>query len=140
MAVSESFKSFIAEQFEPLGPIEIKRMFGGAGAFIDGRIFALLDDDILYFKVDDETVVPFDAEAMPPFQYPSKNGTMTMQAYRRCPERLFDDAEELIVWAKAAMAVAGRGPAKPKKTAKTAAGPKPSRAASVRTRKRPGGT
>ncbi len=121
MPVSENFKSFVADQFEPLGGIEIRRMFGAAGVTTAGRVFALLDDDVLYFKVDAGTMAGFDAEAMEPFSYPSKNGTMTMQGYRRCPDRLYDEPDEFIAWAKAAMAVAERGPAPAKKRVAKAA-------------------
>ena len=132
MAVSDSFKTFLAEQFAPLGPVEIRRMFGGAGAFTGGKIFALIDDDTLYFKVDEETVASYQAEGMGPFTYPSKNGPMVMDGYRRAPERLFDEPDELITWARVAMAVAvrsqARKPAKPRGGAKMKPGTKPRRA------------
>ena len=53
MAVSPSFKEFVAEQLAPVGPIDIRRMFGGAGIFADGRMFALIVSDTLYFKTDE---------------------------------------------------------------------------------------
>ena len=115
MALSGSFKSFIAEQLAPLGAIEIKRMFGGASVYADGAIIALLDNDALYFKVDDSTKAKFEAEGMGPLVYPSKNGPMTMDRYRRCPDRLFDEPDELLVWAREAVAVAANRPVKAKK-------------------------
>ena len=130
MALSDSFKAFVAEQLAPLGPIEIKRMFGGASAYLDGKIFALLDDDALYFKVDEATKAKFEAEGMGPLTYPSKNGPMTMDRYRRCPDRLFDEAEELLDWARAAVRVAQIGGPKvkrPKSAGKPAARTQPAR-------------
>lgn len=114
MALSDSFKSFIAEQLAPLGPIEIKRMFGGASVYANGRIFALLDDDALYFKADDSTKAKFENEGMGSLVYPSKNGPMTMANYRRCPDRLFDEPDDLLAWAREAMMVSERKPLKPK--------------------------
>ena len=126
MAISDSFREFLAEQFAPIGGVEIRRMFGGAGAFAAGQIFALIDDDVLYFKVDAATLARYEAEAMGPFVYPSKNGLMTMEGYRRCPERLFDEPNEFLVWSRAAIAVAARTGKKPAK-AKPGAKPKPRR-------------
>ena len=120
MALSENFQSFAAEQLAALGPIQIKRMFGGAAAYFDGLIFALLDNDAIYFKVDEATKARFAAEGMGPLTYPSKNGVMTMDRYHRCPDRLFDEPEELLEWAREAVRVAKRDPPKAKK-AKTPA-------------------
>ncbi len=117
MTLSHSFKSFIAEQLAPLGPIEIKRMFGGASIYASGKIFALLDDDAIYFKADDSTKAKFENEGMGPLVYPSKNGPMTMANYSRCPDRLFDEPDELLAWAREAMNVTERKTTKPKSKA-----------------------
>jgi len=112
MALSSSFKQFLAEQLAPLGPVIIKPMFGGAAVQLSGQTFGLVDGDVLYFKVDATTLPGYEAEGMEPFSYPSKNGPMTMNGYRRTPERLFDVPEELVIWAQAAVGVAMRAAAK----------------------------
>jgi len=124
MALSSSFKSLMTEQLAPLGSVEIRPMFGGAAVRLDGNTFGLIDDDVLYFKVDATTLVKFEAEDMPPFTYQSKNGPMTMAGYRRAPDRLFDEPDEFLVWARAAIAVAQRTskPKKPPKAKPAAAG------------------
>ena len=53
MSVSASFKEFLIEQMAGFGPVTIRAMFGGAGVYHDGLMFALVDDDALYFKVDE---------------------------------------------------------------------------------------
>jgi len=116
MGLSDKFRAFAAEQFAPLGQVEIKRMFGGASAYFDGQIFALLDNDAIYFKVDDTSKAKFEAEGMEPLTYPSKNGIMTMERYRRCPDRLFDEPDEFVDWARTAIAVAKSDPPKAKKS------------------------
>lgn len=112
MALSDSFKQFLTEQLAPLGPVEIRPMFGGAALRLGGQTFGLLDDDILYFKVDAENRASYDAEGMNPFTYPSKNGLMTMAGYRRAPERLFDEPGALVSWSREALNVANRAAAK----------------------------
>ena len=50
MPVSPEHLDYLFDILEPLGPVRAKRMFGGAGLFLDGTMFGLIIDDILYFK------------------------------------------------------------------------------------------
>jgi hypothetical protein len=54
MAVSESYLAFVLGQLEGLRGVVTKRMFGGVGIYSDGLFFAVIDNDTLFFKVDDE--------------------------------------------------------------------------------------
>ena len=54
MSVSASFKEFLIEQMAGFGPVTIRAMFGGAGVMRDGLMFALIDDEVLYLKADDD--------------------------------------------------------------------------------------
>jgi len=64
MAVSPDYRAYLIDQFEPFGPVAIRRMFGGAGIFRDGLMFGLVADDTLYFKVGDGNQGDFDAQGM----------------------------------------------------------------------------
>jgi len=128
MAVSNSYKELIADLLAPVGVIAIRRMFGGAGVTAGGVTFAILADDTLYFKVDDTTRAKYEAEQMAPFTYTSKSGTHALSSYWRCPDRLFDELDEMHTWAREALRIArhaaNAAPAKPKtatKKPKTAA-------------------
>ena len=46
-----------------LGELTARRMFGGIGLYADGVFFALLDEQVLYFKVDDESVGAYRARS-----------------------------------------------------------------------------
>ena len=46
------FHEFVMELFAPMGPVNVRRMFGGAGVFRDGLMFALLSDYVIYLKTD----------------------------------------------------------------------------------------
>ena len=48
----DAFHEFVMELFTPMGPVSVRRMFGGAGVFKDGLMFALLSDDVIYLKTD----------------------------------------------------------------------------------------
>jgi hypothetical protein len=47
---------FIRELFAPFGAVTVKRMFGGAGIWSDGLMFALVFDGAIFLKVDDASV------------------------------------------------------------------------------------
>jgi DNA transformation protein len=36
----------------PIGEVTVRALFGGAGLYLDGRIFAILGRDDLWFKSD----------------------------------------------------------------------------------------
>jgi len=89
-------------------------MFGGAGVYADGVMFGLVDEDVLYLKTDDETRSAFEAEGMEAFAYATKDGRTTIMSYWRAPERLFDEPDEMLAWARQALAVARKAGAKRK--------------------------
>lgn len=84
-------------------------MFGGAGIYAQGVMFALLSRDVIYLKSNDATAAGFDREGCAPFIYETKTGRRGVMSYRRLPERLYDDPEELALWAAAAWRVAESG-------------------------------
>jgi DNA transformation protein and related proteins len=86
----------------------VRRMFGGAGIYSDGTMFALVADGVIYLKADELSTQAFERENLPPFTYETKDGKRGVMSYRRMPERLYDDPDELATWARAAQAAAQR--------------------------------
>jgi DNA transformation protein len=112
MVASNSFAEFLREQLDPLGRVSIRRMFGKSGVFCDGLMFAMVTDDTLYFRVDEQNREAFEeAAAFPPLNY-AKGGRTIDLSFWRAPERLWDEPDELVAWARAAMAAARRVAAK----------------------------
>ncbi len=105
MSVSASYKNFVAELLEGLGPVQVRSMFGGGGVFLDGVMFAIIANETLYLKADGSTTDAFEAEGMAPFTY-DKKGKAAVMSYWQIPERLLDDPEELVSWAEDALAIA----------------------------------
>jgi DNA transformation protein len=101
------------------GGVSARRMFGGYGLYRQGLMFALVAEDVLYFKVDDQNRAAFKAAGMGPFTYEGKNKPVEMSYYESPPE-LFDDGEAMTDWAKLAFAVAlrARQPASAGKTSR----------------------
>jgi DNA transformation protein len=112
MTASESFAEFLREQLAPLGHVNMRRMFGKTGVFCNGVMVGMVRDNVLYFRVDDGNRAAFkEAESFPPLNY-EKRGESIDLSFWRVPERLLDDSDEFVVWARAALAAAHRVAAK----------------------------
>jgi len=110
MSASEGFIELLKDCMHGLGPVSVRRMFGGAGIYADGVMFGLIADDTLYLKADDATKRDFEAEGLGPFLYEGGGRTIAM-SYWRIPERLLDDPDEMVDWARTALEVARRAAA-----------------------------
>ncbi len=106
MAVSDGYKAFLADLLSGFGPVSIRNMFGGAGVYANGVMFAILVDDTLYLKADEASAGAFAAEGKGPFTYRPKGRAAVAMSYWEIPERLLDDPDELIAWARRAHEVA----------------------------------
>lgn len=114
------FEEWVREHFAALGPLEIKRMFGGAGVYSHGTIFALLGDGVVWLKGDETNVPALEAAGSRQFTYATQNGDKSL-GYWSLPETALDDADEAVDWARGALDVALRkAAAKPRKRAKPA--------------------
>jgi DNA transformation protein and related proteins len=117
MVASDSFAEFLREQLAPLGRVTMRRMFGKTGVFCNGLMFGMVTNDTLYFRVDDHNRTVFkEAESVPPLNYEKKGRTIDL-SFWRVPERLLDEPEELVTWARAAQAAARRVAAKSERAA-----------------------
>ena len=92
-------------------------MFGGAGLFRENLMFALIVDETLYFKTDDNNRADFEDEGLEAFSYDTKKGERTINGLMRAPERCLDDSDEMLPWAQKPFAAALKADAK-KKTPK----------------------
>ena len=90
--------------------LRARTMFGGVGIYSGDLFFALMDDDTLYFKVDDITRPRFEQRGMGPFR-PYGEGGEVMQYYE-VPAEVLEDAEALALWAAESVEVARRARAR----------------------------
>lgn len=116
MAITREFEAFALELLSGLGPLRLKRMFGGAGLYCDDLFFALLADEAIYIKADDANEAAFVAEACPAFTYAGKNGEVLALRYRRLPDSAMDDPDEAVRWARLGVEAAARAKAPRKRT------------------------
>ena len=111
MSVSAGFRAFVLEQLARATPLlRARNMFGGVGLYSGELFFALMDDDVLYFKVDETTRPRFEERHMGPFR-PGDEGGEVMQYYE-VPAEVLEDAEALAPWAAEAVEVARRARAR----------------------------
>lgn len=128
--MSGQYRDFVMDLLGPLGPVSARGLFGGTGIYYETVMFALIADERLYFKVGPDNRGDFEDEGMEPFVYTSSNGRRSVMSYMEVPEHLFDDPDDLRLWADKAVvvAVAARKPApKPNSKSKPAPKPKPPR-------------
>jgi DNA transformation protein len=110
MAVSSSQIAFAEELFAGLGA-RARRMFGGAGLYAEGVMFALLTEaDAICLKADDTLRADLEAEGSVAwvYTYPSgpKAGQSIEMGYWTLPDAAMDDPADACVWARRALDVA----------------------------------
>lgn len=111
MAVDEGLYAWVQEAMESLGVVSMRRMMGGATLYLEGTIFAILDEGELWLKSDAEADAIWDAEGCERFavEMGGKAGSMN---YRRAPSDVYDDAEAMQRWASLAVEAGLRAAAK----------------------------
>lgn len=112
MAFSAEYRTHVEECLGALVPVTSRPMFGGLGIYSNGLFFALVDDDRLYFKVDDTNRGDFEAAGTGPFI--PWDGAKPM-GYYELPAGLLDRPSELAVWIDKALGVAERAAQKKKR-------------------------
>ncbi|HIV70271.1 MAG TPA: TfoX/Sxy family DNA transformation protein [Candidatus Aquabacterium excrementipullorum] len=113
----QAFANQVVEQMAAFAPVQAKPMFGGFGIYRDGLMFALITQEQLYFKADDQTEPVFTREGLNPFTYESKGKTARLRYYEAHAE-VFDDPQRMAWWARLAYDCAVRNRPAARKAAK----------------------
>ena len=93
----------IRELFEGLGPVSIRRLFGGKGIYFDGVIVAIVLRGELMLKADEQSAPAFEAAGCKQWTYTgSRHGKLVSMPYWIIPDSAFDDPDEMAVWARRA--------------------------------------
>ena len=87
-------------------------MRGAAVLYLDGIVFAVLDEEAVWFKGDAESAAAWDEAGCERFTFTSKDGRVETMNYRRAPADVYDDAEAMQRWAALAVEAGLRGAAK----------------------------
>ena len=93
----------IRELFEGLGPVSIRRMFGGKGVYFDGVIIAVVLRGELMLKGDGEVAADYEAAGGRHWvSTHSRHGKEVAMPYWSAPDSALDDPDEMAMWARRA--------------------------------------
>ena len=112
MAKTNPYVEFIIEQFEALGIITARSMFGGHTLYCNDIPFALIANSEIFLKADDKNRPEFEARGLQAFRpFEGKPGVMQ---YFQTPPEVFEDREALQHWGWGAVEAGRRAQAKKK--------------------------
>lgn len=95
MPLSPGFTSYAEELIAGFGPVQIRKMFGGAAVYSEGIGFAILDDDTFFIKADKEFGAELKGQGCKPWVYSiAKDGSVRDIAYWTLPETAVDDGDQ----------------------------------------------
>jgi len=97
---------WLEDTLKRLPELEVRPMFGGAGIYAEGTMFAILHSGRVYLKTNDATSAEFVARGMGSFR-PRRRAAL--KNYLEVPADILDDGTELLAWARRALAVANTG-------------------------------
>jgi DNA transformation protein len=110
MSETASDLAFAVELLSGIGRVEARRMFGGAGLYADGVMFGLIDDGVIFLKVDEPLKAALADAGSHPWVYTQskgpKAGAPQETSHWSLPESALDDADEAGAWARRALAAA----------------------------------
>jgi DNA transformation protein len=93
----------IRDLFDGLGPVAIRRLFGGKGIYFDGVIVAIVLRGELMLKVDAASAPDFAAAGCRQWTYTgARHGKEVAMPYWTVPDSAADDPEEFAIWARKA--------------------------------------
>jgi DNA transformation protein len=99
----------IHELFAGVGPVSVRKMFGGKSIYRDGLIFAIDLDDELMLKADEMSAPDFVAAGCRQWVYThSRTGRVTPMPYWSIPDEALDDPDEMTPWARKAIDASAR--------------------------------
>ncbi len=101
----------IEEMFSALGPVSIRRMFGGKGVYHRGLIVAVEFRGDVLLKGDAVSGPELEAAGGQRWAYEGKKGRTVFMPYWSIPDGALDDPDEMARWVRLAFEAALRAPA-----------------------------
>lgn len=106
--MTDSYATSCLDVLSVVGSVRSRRMFGGHGIYHGSLMFALVADDVLYMKADEETRAVFKAAGSSPFVYAGKDGRRVTISYWEMPPEGFESPTVAERWATLALDAARR--------------------------------
>jgi len=127
VAVTQEFREHLLDLFGGLGPVTIRRMFGGLGLYLDDACFALVFQETIKMRGDAELGPEFEAAGSEQWTYQREGREAVAMPYWQLPDSAMDDPDEAATWARrslgpAQLAAAEKAAAKARRAARKATG------------------
>lgn len=104
MAVSEQTTLYVKDQLSDFADVEMKKMFGGIGIFLDGIMFGMITaKEEFMMRVGEENIQDFKSKDSKPFHHEKKGKGMP---YWEVPVDVAEERTELKAWASKSYEVA----------------------------------
>ena len=112
---SREFCNYVLDLLSHVDGVTARGMFGGFGLYKGGVMFALLADDVVFYKVGPSNIADYEEAGSEPFTYSGKNKPIQM-SYWQLPENVMEDQDDLKEWTLKAYdaALKAKKPKKPK--------------------------
>ncbi|AUI85795.1 DNA transformation protein [Vibrio azureus] len=91
--------------FEVLGKIKSRSMFGGFGLFADETMFALIVNNQLHIRADQQASSHFETQGLKPYVY-KKRGFPVVTKYYAISDQLWESPQRLLEVARQSLATA----------------------------------
>ncbi|MEO8484714.1 MAG: TfoX/Sxy family protein [Betaproteobacteria bacterium] len=112
MANAPDFLDYLRELMRAGGvAVTTRAMFGGHGVYADGLFFGIVDDDVLYLRVDDDNRAAFAAIGCTPFEFATRGGRQQAMSYLRAPDEALEHPDAMAQWARSSIGAALRAAA-----------------------------
>lgn len=93
MSNNDNFVEFVKTAIENFAQITSKKMFGGYGLYFENKIFAIIANNCLYFKVNSDTKEIFQKIPSYPFTYDGKGKIIEMSYFLISDDIIEDDSK-----------------------------------------------
>jgi DNA transformation protein len=111
MPVSREYIQSVMDLLEPLGEIQGRALFGGYAISYRGLTFALVADDVLYFKVNQSNLGDYEKAGSSKFPHGI--------SYWEVPADILEDVDAFKEWADKSIHIAIEADARKAKKKKT---------------------
>lgn len=111
MALSSDYRDYICDLFAGLGPVQVRRMFGGAGVYLEDACFALIIDDVIFMRSDEALGALYAEAGSEQWVYEHKKRGVVTMPYWRLPDAAQDDPDEAVAWARRSLGPAQKAAA-----------------------------
>lgn len=116
MTSKDDFALYVRDELlREVDGIVVRKMFDGHGIYRHGAFVGLINDGVIYLKVDAGNQKDFEERGSKPFVYTGHTGKPVTLSFWQLPAEIMDDSQEIVPWVAGAYDAALRSKKKGKK-------------------------